>query len=203
MLSPAGPRSGLRNLGCPASAARRPGASNFDPVGEGRGHGAAAAGRGAGALSTMPRCYALIPCGSEAILPHDVARGYFRRVDPWRTHGGLVAWLIGRGACGTHGRIDRAAVLRMACVRGRLCGVRAAACPTGPPAFLAVRTVACVGALRWPRWRGPPPRLALRRRLPAASAGDRGSAVTLRTRGVRARARVDWWLRPATDLAVS
>ena len=79
MLSPAGPRSGLRNLGCPASAARRPGASNFDPVGEGRGHGAAAAGRGAGALSTMPRCYALIPCGSEAILPHDVAQGYFRR----------------------------------------------------------------------------------------------------------------------------
>ena len=78
--------------------------------------------------------------------------------------------------------------MRMACVRGRLCGVRTAACPTGPPAFLAVRTVACVGALRWPRWRGPPPRLALRRQLPAASVGDRGSAVALRTRGVRARA---------------
>ena len=76
----------------------------------------------------------------------------------------------------------------MACVRGRLCGVRTAACPTGPPAFLAVRTVACVVALRWPRWRGPPPRLALRRQLPAASVGDRGSAVALRTRSVRARA---------------
>ena len=76
----------------------------------------------------------------------------------------------------------------MACVRGRLCGVRTATCLTGPPAFLAVRTVACVGALRWPRWWGPPPRLALRRQLPAASAGDRGSAVALRTWGVRARA---------------
>ena len=48
---------------------------------EDRGHGAAVARRGAGALSAMPRCYASIPCGSEAILPHDVARGYFRRGD--------------------------------------------------------------------------------------------------------------------------
>ena len=81
MLSPAGPRSGLRNLGYPTSTARRPGALNFDPVMEDRGHGAAVARRGAGALSAMPRCYASIPCGSEAILPHDVARGYFRRGD--------------------------------------------------------------------------------------------------------------------------
>ena len=139
---------------------------------------------------------ATIPSGIPPSLwapPHSCARPCTTvwlggRVDPWRTHGGLVAWLIGRGACGTHGRIDRAAVLRMACVRGRLCGVRTAACPTGPPAFLAVGTVACVGALQWPRWRGPLPRLALRRQLPAASAGDRGSAVALRTWGVRARA---------------
>ena len=128
---------------------------------------------------------ATIPSGIPPSLwapPHSCARPCTTvwlsgRVDPWRTHGGLVAWLIGRGACGTHGRIDRAAVLRMACVCGRLRGVRTATCPTGPPAFVAVGTFACVGALQWPRWRGPLPRLALRRRLPAASAGDRGSAV--------------------------
>ena len=79
VLSPVEPRSGLRNLGYPTSTARRPGALNFGPVLEDPCHGAAVARRGAGALSAMPRCYASIPCGSEAILPHDVARGYFRR----------------------------------------------------------------------------------------------------------------------------
>ena len=88
----------------------------------------------------------------------------------------------------TPGRIGQAAVFRVPCVRGRLCGVRTAACPTGPPAFLAAETFACVDALQRPRWRGPLPRLALRRQSPAASAGDRGSAVALRTWGVRARA---------------
>ena len=153
---------------------------------------------------------ATIPSGIPPSLwtpPHSRARPCTTvwlggRVDPWRTHGGLVAWLIGRGTCGTHGRIDRAAVLRMACVRGRLFGGSDRCLPHWAAGLLGRGDVRMRGCPSVAALAGPSSAAGVA--TPVAGYVGRGSGLCCGLADLgRARARrLDWWLRPAADLAV-